>query len=305
MIRGVDKTEREAFFSSCTLCPRRCKADRTAGRSGRCGESSEIRIARAARHDWEEPCISGVNGSGAIFFSGCPLGCVYCQNSEISVGGKGKTVSLSRLREIISTLESSGVHNINLVTASHFAPYIVEALKPKPKIPVVWNSSGYETIETLKMLEGSVQIYLPDLKYSDNQLAEKYSDAPDYFETATKAILEMYRQTGPYFFDDNGILKSGVVIRHLILPNALENSFGVLEWIAENFLSGEVLLSLMSQYVPNSSASRFPELNRGITEEEYDEVEQRLCELGIEDGYLQDLNSAEESYIPNFDFEGL
>ncbi len=290
---------------SCTLCPRRCKADRTAGHSGYCGESSDIRIARAARHDWEEPCISGANGSGAIFFSGCSLGCVYCQNHEISTGGKGKVVTVNRLREIIRSLESSGVHNINLVTASHFAPLVVEALKPRPTIPVVWNSSGYESVETLKLLEGSVQIYLPDLKYSDNRLAEKYSNAPDYFETATKAILEMYRQTGPYVLDDDGILKSGVIIRHLILPGALENSFGVLEWIAENFLSGEVLVSLMSQYLPNTSASGFPELGRIIEKEEYDAVEQRLYELGIEDGYLQDLNSAEESYIPEFDFEGL
>ena len=301
----MDKTDTEALFSSCTLCPRLCKVNRNVGRSGRCGESSEIRIARAARHDWEEPCISGVNGSGAIFFSGCSLGCVYCQNSEISSCGKGKTVTVNRLREIIRSLESSGVHNINLVTASHFAPLVVEALKPKPKVPVVWNSSGYETIETLKMLEGSVQIYLPDLKYSDNMLAEKYSNAPDYFETATKAILEMYRQTGPYVLDDDGIIKSGVVIRHLVLPNALDNSFGVLEWIAENFMSGEVIVSLMSQYLPNDSASKFPELNRRISEEEYEEIEDRLCELGIEDGYLQELSSAEESYLPDFNFEGI
>ena len=302
---GELATDTEALLKACTLCPRRCGANRAEGKTGRCGETSEIRLARAARHDWEEPCISGDRGCGAIFFSGCALGCVFCQNREISANGRGKTVTVSRLREIIASLEKSGVHNINLVTASHFAPQVVKALSPAPKIPVVWNSSGYESVETLKMLEGKVQIYLPDLKYSDNALAEKYSGAPDYFETATKAILEMYRQTGPYVMDKNGILKSGVIIRHLILPNALENSFGVLEWVAEHFLEGEVLVSLMSQYTPNKSVSAFPELSRPLTEEEYCEVEQRLYELGIGDGYLQDLEAAEDSFVPEFNFEGI
>ncbi len=264
-----------------------------------------MRIARAARHDWEEPCISGERGSGAIFFSGCPLGCVFCQNREISRMGAGEEVSVERLREIIRELESSGVHNINLVTAGHFTPMVAEALEDGPDIPVVWNSSAFESIETLKMLEGKVQIYLPDLKYSDNALAERYSGAPLYFETAAAAILEMYRQRGPYVLDDNGIMKSGVIIRHLILPNAVQNSIGVLEWIARNFAPGEVMLSLMSQYVPCGDLRSFPEIGRRIDEEEYKAVEEKLYELGIEDGYLQDILSAEESYIPEFNLEGV
>jgi putative pyruvate formate lyase activating enzyme len=264
-----------------------------------------LRVARAARHDWEEPCISGEKGSGAIFFSGCPLGCVFCQNSEISRGFSGKDISVDRLREIIKGLEDSGVHNINLVTAGHFAPLIIKALEPRPKIPVVWNSSAYEQFENLKGLEGRVQIYLPDLKYSDNSLAARYSNAPDYFETATKAILEMYRQVGPYKVDDNGIMQSGVIIRHLILPNAISNSYGVLEWIADNFEPGEVMLSLMSQYTPCGDLAAYPELSRHITKEEYDAVESRLYALGIEDGFVQDLGSAETSYIPDFDLEGV
>ncbi len=264
-----------------------------------------MRIARAGRHDWEEPCISGVRGSGAIFFSGCPLGCVFCQNREISRMGAGKAVSAGRLREIIAELEQSGVHNINLVTAGHFAPMVSEALEDGPRIPVVWNSSAYESVETLKTLEGKVQIYLPDLKYSDSSLAERYSGAPDYFQTAAAAILEMYRQRGPYVLDGDGIMKSGVIIRHLILPNAVRNSIGVLEWIADNFAPGEVMLSLMSQYVPCGDLEPFPEINRRINEEEYEAVEKKLRELGIEDGYLQDLISAEESYIPEFNLEGV
>ncbi len=264
-----------------------------------------MRVARAARHDWEEPCISGEKGSGAIFFSGCPLGCVYCQNGEISRDFKGKDISAERLREIIKELEDSGVHNINLITAGHFAPYILKALEPRPKIPVVWNSSAYESVETLKALERRVQIYLPDLKYSDSTLAARYSNAPDYFETAAKAILEMYRQVGPYRLDENGIMQSGVIIRHLILPNAVYNSFGVLEWIADTFATGEVMLSLMSQYTPCGDLTSYPEINRPISKEEYDLVESRLCALGIEDGFVQDLGSANTSYIPDFDLEGV
>jgi Uncharacterized Fe-S protein PflX, homolog of pyruvate formate lyase activating proteins len=257
------------------------------------------------RHDWEEPCISGTRGSGAIFFTGCPLGCIYCQNKEISREGIGKTVSVERLREIIAELEESGVHNINLVTAGHFAPLFLKALEPAPKIPVVLNSSGYESVETLRMLEGKIQIYLPDLKYSDNVPAKRYSGAPDYFETATAAILEMYRQTGPYVLDDDGILQSGVIIRHLILPGAVSNSYGVLKWIAETFKPGEVLFSLMSQYTPCGELSGCPEINRRLSQEEYDLVESRLYELGIEDGYLQDVLSADEEYIPDFNLEGV
>lgn len=197
------------------------------------------------------------------------------------------------------------MHNINLVTASHYAPLIAMALETNPGIPVVWNSSGYESDDALKMLKGMIQIYLPDLKYSNNTLAARYSNAPDYFETATKAILEMYRQVGPYRLDENGIMQSGVIIRHLILPNAVDNSFGALKWIAENFDQGEIMLSLMSQYTPCGDLTDFPELLRPISKEEYGLIEEKLYELGIEDGYVQDLGSAETSFIPSFDNEGV
>jgi putative pyruvate formate lyase activating enzyme len=244
-------------------------------------------------------------GSGAMFFSGCPLGCVYCQNSEISHLGNGKDISATRLSEIIRELEDCGVHNINLITGGHFAPIIAKALETRPAIPVVWNSSGYERIETLILLEGKVQIYLPDLKYSDDLMAARYSNAPDYFEIATKAILEMYRQTGPYRLDEQGIMKSGVIIRHLILPNAIKNSYGVLKWISDNFAPGEVMLSLMSQYTPCGELENYPEIDRKISKEEYQTVENMISELGIEDGYVQDLQSAEDSYIPDFNLKGV
>jgi len=298
-------TDTADLFFSCTICPGNCGANRALGEEGRCKSPAVMRIARAARHDWEEPCISGTKGSGAIFFSGCPLGCVFCQNFDISRGGKGREVSSEHLREIISGLEKSGVHNINLVTAGHYAPLVIEALTPRPGVPVVWNSSGYESVDTLKSLKGRVQVYLPDLKYSDNSLALRYSGAPDYFETAAAAIREMYRQTGPYVLDNDGIIKSGVVIRHLILPNALKNSFGVLDWVAGSFKPGEILFSLMSQYIPQGNAKEYPEISRKITKREYEAVKRRMYKLGIEDGYIQDLRSAQESYIPAFDLEGI
>jgi len=301
----VLKTDKDAIFYACTICPRRCGVNRALGEEGFCKSPAVMRVARAARHDWEEPCISGSRGSGAIFFSGCPLGCVFCQNSEISGGGKGLEVTPERLRSIIAKLKESGVHNINLVTAGHYAPLIIEALSPQPGVTVVWNSSGYESVETIKSLEGKVQVYLPDLKYSDNNLALRYSGAPDYFETAADAIREMYRQTGPYVLDDDGIIKSGVIIRHLIIPNALKNSFAVLDWVSESFKPGEVLLSLMSQYIPRGRAEEYPEINRKITKREYEAVKRRLHKLGIEDGYVQDMQSAADIYIPAFDFKGI
>jgi putative pyruvate formate lyase activating enzyme len=299
----VDTAE---YFKACTLCPRDCGADRLSGARGFCGAGAQLRIARAARHDWEEPCISGTRGSGTIFFSGCQLGCVYCQNKVLSADPEaGKEVSTDRLREIFAALTREGVHNINLVTGSHFIPLLAEALTPVPEIPVVFNCGGYERPESLRLLERRVQIYLPDLKYSDDTLAVRYSHAPDYFERAQDAIIEMFRQTGPFELDENGLLRRGVLIRHLILPGAIENSFGVLEWVSRNFAPGEVLLSLMSQYTPLTVADEFPELRRRITQDEYDAVVGKLYELGIEDGYLQDIVSADETYIPDFNGEGV
>ncbi len=284
----------------CRLCPRDCGADREKG-VGFCGVGSAPVVARAMRHDWEEPCISGTRGAGAVFFSGCNLRCVYCQNYDISQLKEGKTVTVERLREIFRELEAEGVHNLDLVTGSHFVPAIAEALMPPPRVPVVWNSSGYEKPLTLKMLAGKVNIYLPDMKYSDPALAAQLSAAPDYPQIAAAAIREMFRQTGPYVLDDEGIMRSGVLIRHLVIPGQLDNSFGVLDWIAETFRPGDVMVSLMCQYTPNGHGG--PE--RRVTAEEYRRAVDYMTALGILDGYTQEPDSAESSFTPDFDGSGV
>ena len=289
---------------SCNLCPRRCGAVRTdTGGGGFCGMPALPVVARAALHFWEEPCISGKRGSGAVFFSGCNLQCVFCQNRSISHGKYGKAVSIPRLREIFRELAEQGAHNINLVTPTHFTSAIREALEVSPGVPVVWNSGGYELPETLRTLEGAVQVYLPDLKYADNALAARYSGAADYFETAAAAIREMFRQVGRCEFDNEGILQHGVVIRHLLLPGALENTKAVLDWIAENFAPGEVLVSLMSQYTPQPGAEGL--LRRLVTGGEYRAARAYMENLGLTDGYYQDSSSAREEYTPPFDLTGL
>ena len=288
---------------SCNLCPRRCGAVRTDTGGGFCGMPMLPVVARAALHFWEEPCISGKRGSGAVFFSGCNLQCVFCQNRSISYGKYGKAVSIPRLREIFRELAEQGAHNINLVTPTHFTPAIREALEVSPGVPVVWNSGGYELPETLRTLEGAAQVYLPDLKYADNALAARYSGAADYFETAAAAIREMFRQVGRCEFDNEGILQHGVVIRHLLLPGALENTKAVLDWIAENFAPGEVLVSLMSQYTPQPGAEGL--LRRRVTGGEYRAARAYMENLGLTDGYYQDSSSAREEYTPPFDLTGL
>ncbi len=290
----------------CKSCPRKCNVlrDERSG-SGVCGQGTQIRIARAAPHMWEEPPVSGERGSGAVFFSGCALRCVYCQNYRLSRGEQGVAVTPARLREIYFELIDKGVHNINLVTAGHFVDGVLESLKDPLPVPVVWNSSGYESVETLKRLEGRVQIYLPDMKYIDPGLAKKYSAAPDYPETAGRAIFEMYRQTGPYVLDTDGLIKSGVIIRHLVLPGALDNTKRVIDWVAGNFAPGQVLFSLMSQYTPMGRASDFPEINRRLTPEEYGEAVAYMDKSGIEDGFYQELSSAKEEYTPDFDLTGV
>ncbi len=257
--------------------------------------------ARAARHDWEEPCISGSRGSGAVFFSGCNLGCVYCQNREISFSLRGKTLDVPALRALFARLRDSGVHNLNLVTATPYADVIAEALEAPPGIPVVWNSSGYEGLETLRMLEGKVDVYLPDMKYADGSLAQALSAAPDYFERADAAIREMFRQTGPCRFDADGLLTRGVLVRHLVLPGYLANSKDVLEWFAGAFPKGETMLSLMAQYTPNGFGG--PE--RRLRPEEWQEVTDYLYMLGIRSGYVQELSSADGAYVPAFDGTGV
>lgn len=258
-------------------------------------------VARAAPHYWEEPCISGQRGSGCVFFSGCSLRCAFCQNYDISALGRGTPVDVARLRAIFRELVGQGVHNINLVTGTHFAPAILEALDPPPPVPVVWNSAGYDTVETLRLLEGRVQVYLPDMKYADSALAGRLSAAPDYPQTARAAIMEMFRQTGPYELDGDGLLVRGVMIRHLVLPGYLDNTFDVLDWVRESFRPGEVLVSLMGQYTPNGQGGP----DRRLTEEEYARAADYMAALGILEGYTQALDSAEAAYTPPFDGTGV
>lgn len=259
-------------------------------------------VARAALHHWEEPCISGTQGSGTVFFSGCVLRCVFCQNHTISQSNYGKAISTARLRTIFEDLIAQGAHNINLVSPTPYALAIREALETPLSVPVVWNTGGYERVETLRALEGKVQIWLPDLKYADNTLAKQYSDAEDYFERTTAAILEMYRQVGPYVLE-NGLLKSGVVIRHLMLPGALANTKAVMDWVAEHFAKGEVLFSLMAQYTPQENAEGL--LARRVTKMEYRAALAYMENLGITDGYQQETTAAQREYTPNFDLTGI
>ena len=286
----------------CNLCPRRCGALRTDTEGeGFCGMPSVPVIARAGLHYWEEPCISGSRGSGAVFFSGCVLGCVFCQNGKISRERWGKAVSVARLREIFQELIAQGAHNINLVSPTPYALAIREALEEPLPVPVVWNTGGYERVETLRSLEGRVQVWLPDLKYADSALAAKYSGAADYFEVAAAAIREMFRQSGPCVLED-GLLRRGVVIRHLLLPGALENAKAVMDWVARTFRPGEVLFSLMAQYTPQPGAEGL--LARRVTGAEYRAALAYLDALGIQ-GYCQDLSSAKAEYTPAFDLTGL
>ena len=291
-------------YQNCTLCPRRCGADRTNGQLGFCRQPDKIYAARAAAHYWEEPVISGSFGSGAVFFSGCTLKCLFCQNGVISQENRGKEISTAHLREIFLKLIDDGVQNINLVTPTHFLPSILPALTPKLPVPVVYNCGGYERVETLRELEGLVDIYLPDMKYSDPKLAGILSAAPDYVEIAKAAIAEMYRQVGSAVIEDE-IMQRGMIVRHLMLPGALDNTLGVLDWFSEAFPKGDVLFSLMSQYVPMGKAKTMPPYDRRITEDEYDAALSYLDLLGIENGFTQDFSAATEEYIPDFSFEGL
>ena len=294
----------------CTDCVRKCGVMRPEtldgeGTFGFCGCPRKPVVARAMLHRWEEPCISGKNGSGAVFFSGCNLRCVFCQNYEISSRVQGKEITVARLREIYTELIAQGAHNINLVTPGHYTESILASLDQPLPVPVVYNSNGYDSLDSLRKLDGKIQIYLPDLKYADNALAARYSHAPDYFETATAAIDEMFRQTGPYEMDPDGMLKHGVAVRHLILPGQVENSCRVIDYIARRFQPGDLLFSLMRQYVPHGKIEAFPELNRRVTDEEYDQVEQYLFDSPIEDGFVQEEESASEEFIPAFDNSGV
>ena len=288
----------------CSICPRRCGAERTEEKgSGLCRMPSGVVVARAALHHWEEPCISGSRGAGTVFFSGCNLGCVFCQNGKISHDNFGKVISVSRLREIFEELIAQGAHNIDLVSPTHFTPWVAQALEEPLGVPVVWNSGGYESVRTLRTLEGKVQIYLPDLKYALEKPARELSLAEDYFPVACAAIDEMFRQVGPYRMGDDGLLRSGVVIRHLVLPGQLENTKAVIDYVASRFAPGDVLFSLMSQYTPQEGATGA--LARRITGAEYRAAVQYMENCGVTDGFCQERESAKREYTPAFDLQGI
>ncbi len=331
--------DNKEFMRACNLCPRKCGVDRSDGQKGVCGQTSKIKVARASLHMWEEPCISGSKGSGTVFFSGCALHCVFCQNHNIANGEAGKEITVDRLAEIFLELQDKGANNINLVTAGQFVPQIVEALKIAKEnglhLPVVYNTSSYESVETLKLLDGYVDIYLPDLKYVDKELSRKYSHAPDYFQRAQEAIEEMVRQTGEMEFilesmvaqregvrgdrvrkfgieeyqecSEQGeelVMTKGVIVRHLLLPGCVADSKEVLKYLLEQY-GNQIFISIMNQYTPLPHVASYPELNRKVTEEEYEEVVDFAVELGIENGFIQEGEAAAESFVPEFDGRGV
>ena len=291
------------MLEKCSLCPHNCNVDRTNGQIGRCRSTNKVKIALTSLHHFEEPCISGKDGSGTIFFSNCNLNCVYCQNYKISQEGTGKEISIEELAENFIIQQNKHAENINLVTPTIYVPQIIEAIKIARKyglhIPIIYNTNSYENIETIKMLKGYIDVYLPDLKYYDNSLSKKYSKVDNYFEVATKAILEMYYQVGLPKFDDNGMIKSGIIIRHLVLPNHLENTKKILMWIKEN-MPRRTYVSIMAQYFPTHKANEYPEISRKLDENEYTEISKFLDELNLENGYFQELEDNEEQYVPNF-----
>ncbi len=290
--------------NKCISCPRSCRTDRTAS-TGYCGVGNNFKIARAELHHWEEPCISGSNGSGTVFFSGCNLKCVYCQNYELSHQYFGKEISDQRLVEIFDELIEKGAHNINLVNPTHYADKLIEVLQNnKPAVPVVYNTSGYEKVETLQKLRGLVDIYLTDIKYIDSSVSLKYSGAGDYFAFAQNAVKEMRNQQPEDVFDDKGIMQKGVIFRNMILPGNISQSIKVIDFISESF-SNEAIVSLMSQYTPCGEAEDFPTINRRISKREYDTVLNHLIDRDFENAFVQELSSAKEEYIPPFDLTGV
>lgn len=290
-------------LEQCQICPHNCGVNRIAGKVGRCKATNKVKVALASLHNFEEPCISGKNGSGTVFFSNCNLSCVFCQNYEISQQGIGKEISIEELANIFIEQQNKNAENINLVTPTMYAYQIIEAIKIARKnglsIPIVYNSNGYENVETIKALEGYIDIYLPDLKYYDDMLAYKYSGIRNYFENAVNAIQEMYKQVGIPVLDENGMMKKGLMIRHLVLPNHIQNSKDVLRWINDN-MDNNIFVSVMAQYFPTNKAKDFPEINRKLTKDEYNEIEQYLYSLNLNNGYIQELGEHEEEYVPVF-----
>lgn len=293
----IEKLER------CEICPHRCKVDRTNNQIGRCKSKDTVKIAKFSIHKFEEPCISGKNGSGTVFFSNCNLSCEFCQNYEISQKGYGKEITIEELADIFIKQQENKVNNINLVSPTSYAIQIIEAIKIAKKkglnIPIIYNTNGYENISTIKLLKGYIDVYLPDLKYAENDLGKKYSKVENYFEIASSAIKEMYNQVGKIEFDEEGLIKKGVIIRHLILPNHIENSKKVLSWINSN-LQKDIFVSIMAQYFPTYNAKKIKDLNRKITKNEYKRIEEFLYSLDIENGYIQDIGENEEEYVPKW-----
>lgn len=292
-------------LEKCEVCPHKCKINRKNNKIGRCKASDKVKIALYSTHDFEEPCISGKKGSGTVFFSNCNLNCVYCQNYEISQQGKGKEISIEELANIFLEQQNKNVENINLVTPTSYVPQIIETIKIAKerglKIPIVYNTNGYENIETIKKLEGYIDIYLPDLKYSENKLGKRYSKIENYFEIATKAIKEMENQIGSPKFNDEGIMQRGVLVRHLVLPNNIENSKKVLKWMKDN-LKEDTYVSIMAQYFPTFKAKteEYKELNRKLNLKEWEEIEDYIYELNFKNGFMQELGEHEEEYVPKW-----
>lgn len=296
----------EFDIKNCRLCPRKCGTDRTV-KKGICGADSHITAARAALHHWEEPCISGSNGSGTVFFSGCTLKCCFCQNYNISTENYGMEISIERLSEIFLELQEQNAHNINLVNPTHYVPFIIKAIdkiRPQLKIPVVYNSGGYENIETLEMLEGYVDIFLPDLKYYDSERSLRYSKAADYFDYASKAILKMADMTDKIVIDENGIMQKGLIIRHLVMPTGRHDSMKILDWIHENIPNDKFMISLMSQYTPTENCVKYPEINRRTATMEYNSVVNHAEKYEF-NGFIQERESAQSKFTPEFNLEGI
>ncbi len=313
-VKPITYSEPTGLLRSCTLCPRNCHVDRLSGETGYCNQTGVLTAARASLHFWEEPCISGTKGSGAVFFSGCNLRCVFCQNANIALGGTGKEISIERLADIFLELQEKGAHNINLVTPTHFIPQIVHALTIAKNrglsIPIVYNTGSYEKADSLHLLEGLVDIYLPDLKYYSPELSGRLSNAPDYFARASAAIAEMYRQTGAPIFcesSDNSdipLLQRGIIVRHLVLPGQTRDSKKILRYLHETY-GDNIYISVMNQYTPLPHVSAFPELNRRVTPEEYERILRFAERIGIRNGFRQEGSAAEADFIPRFDGRGL
>ena len=291
------------MLESCMLCPHNCRVNRSIGNKGRCKCEDKLKIALASLHMFEEPCISGTAGSGTVFFTNCNLNCIYCQNYEISQAGKGIEITVEKLAEIFISQQEKGAHNINLVTPTMYVMQIIEAIKIARanglKIPIIYNSNGYENVDTIKLLNGYIDVYLPDLKYYTNELSKKYSKIDNYFEYATKAIKEMYNQVGNAEFNENGLIKKGIIIRHLVLPNHIQNTKNILKWISNN-MPKDVYVSVMAQYFPTYKAKDDNLINRKLTNKEYKEVVNYLYSLDLQNGYIQELGSHEEEYVPDF-----